>query len=191
LIFARIFSSIHNVTRAERDWRNCSSRRRGVTTTHWNVVLEAQGQSPAHMKRSKNFVGRIGDPFIASLGDKASGQSGQKIGEKFRSKFPSPATTVGFGGPHIKATTPRRIAETANAPCEVLLATTSTNVPSSRFTRVRRCAHNCEHYKNIRLKSLDVFVHILAIWILLSSLLLLLLRLGISHLHTYENSSLV
>jgi hypothetical protein len=41
-----------------------------------------------HMKRSKNFVGRIGDPFIASSGDKESGQSGQKIGEKFRSKIP-------------------------------------------------------------------------------------------------------
>ena len=39
------------------------------------------------MKRSKNFVGRIGDPFIASLGNKASGQSGHKIGQKFRSKI--------------------------------------------------------------------------------------------------------
>ena len=41
-----------------------------------------------HMNRSKNFVGRIGAPFIASPGDKASGQSGQKIGQKFRSKIP-------------------------------------------------------------------------------------------------------
>jgi hypothetical protein len=110
-----------------------------------------------HMKRSKNFVGRIGDPFIASSGDKASGQSGQKIGEKFRSKIPFANNYRRFGRPHIKATTPRRIAETANAPCEVLLATTSTNVPSSRFTRVSRCAHNCEHYKNTMLKTLTAF----------------------------------
>jgi hypothetical protein len=41
-----------------------------------------------HMNRSKNFVGRIGAPFIASPGDKVSGQSGQKIGQKFRSKIP-------------------------------------------------------------------------------------------------------
>ena len=41
------------------------------TTTHWSVVLEAQGQSPAARKRSKNFAAHIGDLFIASSGEKA------------------------------------------------------------------------------------------------------------------------
>jgi RNA polymerase sigma-70 factor (ECF subfamily) len=54
LIFARVFSSIHNVTRAENDVTSLSAiggiAHHGAvafTTTHWSVVLEAQGESPA------------------------------------------------------------------------------------------------------------------------------------------------
>ena len=48
------------------------------TTTHWSVVLEAQGESPRHKKRSKNFVAPIGDLSTASCGDKVPGLEWQR-----------------------------------------------------------------------------------------------------------------
>jgi RNA polymerase sigma factor (sigma-70 family) len=57
LIFARIFSSIRNVTRAENDVTSLSAiggiayhGAAAFTTTHWSVVLEAQAESPAAQK---------------------------------------------------------------------------------------------------------------------------------------------
>jgi hypothetical protein len=54
LIFARIFSWIRNVTRPQNDVTSLSAiggiARHGAavfSTTHWSVVLEARGESPA------------------------------------------------------------------------------------------------------------------------------------------------
>jgi hypothetical protein len=41
------------------------------TTTYWNVVLEAQGQSPAAEKALENDVALIGAPCMDSSGGKA------------------------------------------------------------------------------------------------------------------------
>jgi hypothetical protein len=64
------------------------------TTTHWSVVLEAQGESPRHMRHLKSSAGFIGGPFTALCGDKGAGpEEAQDLTQGFFCSF------VGAPGP--------------------------------------------------------------------------------------------
>lgn len=49
------------------------------TTTHWSVVLEAQGERLRHKKRWKNFAARTGDPSSRFCGDRVFRRRRQRI----------------------------------------------------------------------------------------------------------------
>ena len=48
-------------------------------TTHWSVVLEAQGESPAAQDALEKLCRTFGDLFMLSCGGKVSGQRRQRI----------------------------------------------------------------------------------------------------------------
>jgi DNA-directed RNA polymerase specialized sigma24 family protein len=82
LILARIFSWIRNVPRAKSDVTSLSAidgiAHHGVaafTTTHWSVVLEAQGESPAAQEALEKLCRTYWRPIFAFLRRQGLGPS--------------------------------------------------------------------------------------------------------------------
>ena len=59
-----------------------SVRPAAFVTTHWSVVLGAQGESPGAHEALEIFAALIGDLSTASLGEKLSDQRKRKISRR-------------------------------------------------------------------------------------------------------------
>jgi hypothetical protein len=61
---------------------NAHHGRVAFTTTHWSVVLTAQGESAAAQEALESSAARTGDLFMASCGDRVFGQRRRRISPK-------------------------------------------------------------------------------------------------------------